>query len=259
MQPADKAEPTQFDWRGTVPTYSQSISSLLYREFIMSLRHRKISMRQFGSFRRNIDGFWPIGAMSATAVIFAKFVDSAVAAWGRLDIIIANAGICIPEVWSDVTPKSFQDHLDINVTGVWNTVMAGAHHIIAGGKGGSVVLTSSYAGKKVQPFMVHYTTSKHAVTGMTRAFAAELGRYDIRVNSIHPGAVGTAMGSGEMATQISRIYAQYPRLASMGTSFIDPPRTSPEEVAACVAFLVSDAARFITAEHLSIDGGAQYF
>ena len=86
----------------------------------------------------------------------------------------------------------------INVTGTWNTVMAGAQHIIDGGRGGSVILISSAAGIKLQPFMIHYTASKHAVTGMARAFAAELGKHTIRVNSVHPGPVVTDMGSGDM-------------------------------------------------------------
>jgi NAD(P)-dependent dehydrogenase (short-subunit alcohol dehydrogenase family) len=81
------------------------------------------------------------------------------------------------------TPEDFRDVIDVNVTGTWNTVMAGAQKIIDGGRGGSIVLISSAAGIKMQPFMVHYTASKHAVTGMARAFAAELGRYSIRVNS----------------------------------------------------------------------------
>jgi NAD(P)-dependent dehydrogenase (short-subunit alcohol dehydrogenase family) len=65
--------------------------------------------------------------------------------------------------------------MDINVIGTWNTVMAGAQKIIDGGRGGSIILISSAAGIKMQPFMIHYTASKHAVTGMSRAFAAELG------------------------------------------------------------------------------------
>ena len=77
--------------------------------------------------------------------------------------------------------------MDVNVTGTWNTVMAGAQKIIDGGRGGSIILISSAAGVKLQPFMIHYTASKHAVTGMARAFAAELGRHSIRVNSVHPG------------------------------------------------------------------------
>jgi SDR family mycofactocin-dependent oxidoreductase len=187
------------------------------------------------------------------------FLERGVAELGRLDLIVANAGICIPQTWDEITPQTFRDTLDINVVGVWNTVMAGAPHIIAGGNGGAIVLTSSYAGKKMQPFMIHYTASKHAVTGMTRGFAAELGKHGIRVNSLHPGGVNTPMGSGDMITQIERTNATNPKLALMGTPFIEPAWAEPEEMADAVAFLLSGEARFITAEHLSVDGGSQYF
>ena len=178
---------------------------------------------------------------------------------GRLDVVVANAGICIPATWDQTTPAVFKDTMDINVTGVWNTVMAAAPHLVDGGAGGAIVLTSSYAGMKMQPFMIHYTASKHAVTGMTRAFAAELGRHDIRVNSVHPGAVATPMGSGDMVSAIERTNASNPKLALMGTAFLNQPWMPAEEIAGAVAFLVSDDAKFITAEHLSIDAGAQYF
>lgn len=112
--------------------------------------------------------------------------------------------------------------------------MVSADHLIAGG-GGSVVLISSYAGKKVQPSMVSYTTSKHAVAGMTRAFAAELGKHKIRVNSIHPGAVDTPMG----------------------TPFLPQFVASADEISSTVLFLASDDSGFITSEHISVDGGAQ--
>jgi len=187
------------------------------------------------------------------------FVDAGVTEFGRLDLVVANAGICIPATWDETTPAMFKDTMDINVTGVWNTVMASAPHLIAGGNGGAIVLTSSYAGKKMQPFMIHYTTSKHAVTGMTRAFAAELGKHDIRVNSVHPGAVATPMGSGDMVDAIERTNASNPKLAVMGTAFLNQGWMEADEIASAVAFLLSDDARFITAEHLSIDAGAQYF
>ena len=125
---------------------------------------------------------------------------------GRLDIIVANAGICSPAPWDQITPQAFRDTIDTNVIGTWNTVMAGAHHIIDGGRGGSIILIGSAAGIKMQSFMIHYTASKHAVVGMARAFAAELGRYNIRVNSLNPGAVSTPMGTGRMreALQVGR-------------------------------------------------------
>jgi SDR family mycofactocin-dependent oxidoreductase len=187
------------------------------------------------------------------------FVAKGVSEFGRLDVVVANAGICIPMTWDETPREVFKDTMDINVTGVWNTVMAAAPHMIEAGNGGSIVLISSYAGKKMQPFMIHYTTSKHAVTGMTRGFAAELGKHGIRVNSVHPGGVNTPMGGGDMMTQIERTNASNPKLALMGTTFIEPAWAEADQIADAVAFLVSDQARFITAEHLSVDGGAQYF
>lgn len=185
--------------------------------------------------------------------------DEGVAALGRLDIAVANAGICIPQTWDEITPESFKATMDTNVTGTWNTVMVAAPHIIEGGRGGSIILTSSYAGKKMQPFMVHYTTSKHAVTGMTRAFAAELGKHNIRVNSVHPGAVNSPMGSGDMQKEIERTNESYPQLAAMGTPVIPVYAAECEDIANTVAFLASDDARVITSEHVSVDAGMQHF
>ena len=185
-------------------------------------------------------------------------VERGIALFGRLDIVVANAGICIPARWDETTPEMFQVTMDTNVTGVWNTVMATAPHLVAGG-GGSIILTSSYAGKKMQPFMVHYTASKHAVTGMTRAFAAELGKHSVRVNSVHPGAVNTPMGSGDMVSALTRAAESNPSLNNMGTPFLPSWAAEAEDIANAVAFLASDDARMITAEHLSIDAGSQYF
>lgn len=187
-----------------------------------------------------------------------KIVDDGVAELGRLDVVVANAGICMPQVWDSITPQDFADTMDINVTGVWNTVMATAQHVIDAG-GGSIILTSSYAGKKIQPFMIHYTTSKHAVVGMTRAFAAELGPRNVRVNSIHPGGVATPMGGGGMMDQLEKVGATNPPLNLMGTTFLEQAYAEPEEISNVVAFLASDESKFISAEHISIDGGSQYF
>ena len=187
------------------------------------------------------------------------FVGRGVTELGRLDIVVANAAIFVPGTWDEITPTMFKDTMDINVTGVWNTVMACAPHVVAGGHGGSVVIISSGAGRKLQPFAIPYTTSKHAVTGMTRAFAAELGKHDIRVNSVHPGAVATPMGGGDVMAAMERVGASNPKLAAMGTTFLDQGWTEADQIANAVAFLVSDEARFITAEHLSVDGGVQHF
>lgn len=185
-------------------------------------------------------------------------VDAGVAELGRLDVIVANAGITAPQAWNAITPEDFRDVTDVNITGTWNTVMAGAHHIVDGGRGGSIILVSSAAGLKMQPFMVHYTASKHAVTGMARAFAAELGRHRIRVNSLHPGAVATPMGSGDMVDGLVRADATNPGLMNMVTPFI-PDIAQPEDISDAVAWLASDESRFVTAAAIAVDMGSTQF
>ena len=181
--------------------------------------------------------------------------DRAVAELGRLDIIVANAGICCPSPWDQITSKAFRDTVDINVVGTWNTVMAGAHHMVAGGRGGSIILIGSAAGVKMQAFMVHYTASKHAITGMARAFAAELGRHNIRVNSLHPGAVNTPMTTGRMREVLESAADTYPHLRGMHKPLLPEGIAQPEDIADAVAWLASDHSRFVTASQISVDLG----
>jgi NAD(P)-dependent dehydrogenase (short-subunit alcohol dehydrogenase family) len=185
-------------------------------------------------------------------------VDGAVAELGRLDVVVANAGICVPKPWDQVTPKIYEDTISTNVTGTWNTVMAGAPHLVTAG-GGSVILISSAAGLKVQPFMVPYTTSKFAVRGMAKAFAAELGKYGIRVNSVHPTGVNTPMGSGGMQAELGAAIAGYERLGAMFINMLPVEITEPEDVADTVLFLASDESKFITAHELAPDAGVTEF
>jgi NAD(P)-dependent dehydrogenase (short-subunit alcohol dehydrogenase family) len=186
-------------------------------------------------------------------------VDSGVGELGRLDVIVANAGIAAPQVWNEITPESFRDVMEVNVTGTWNAVMAGAQHIIDGDRGGSIILISSAAGIKMQPFMIHYTASKHAVTGMARAFAAELGKHSIRVNSVHPGAVNSDMGSGDMIGAIGRTMETNPQLAHMITPFLPTWMAEPEDIANAVLWLASDESKLVTATAMSIDQGATQY
>jgi len=172
---------------------------------------------------------------------------------------VANAAIAAPQVWSDITPEDFRDVIDVNVTGTWNTVMAGAQKIVDGGRGGSIILISSAAGIKVQPFMVHYTASKHAVTGMARAFAAELGKYSIRVNSVHPGPVNTPMGSGEMVDTVMKATETNPQLANMLTPFLPNWVAQPDDIADAVLWLASDESKNVTAARISVDQGSTQY
>jgi len=185
-------------------------------------------------------------------------VDGGVEQLGRLDIIVANAGICCPSPWDQITSKAFRDTVDINVVGTWNTVMAGAHHMVAGGRGGSIILIGSAAGVKMQAFMVHYTASKHAITGMARAFAAELGRHNIRVNSLHPGAVNTPMTTGRMREALESAADTYPHLRGMHKPLLPEGIAQPEDIADAVAWLASDHSRFVTASQISVDLGVAH-
>jgi SDR family mycofactocin-dependent oxidoreductase len=185
-------------------------------------------------------------------------VDDGVAELGRLDVVVANAGICVPRAWDKVTPKIFDDTISTNVTGVWNTVMAGAPHLVTAG-GGSVIIISSAAGLKVQPFMVPYTTSKWAVRGMSKAFAAELGQHHIRVNTVHPTGVNTPMGTGDMQAVLGEAIGGYPRLAPMFTNLLPVDITQPEDVADTVLFLASDESKYITAHEIAPDAGVTEF
>jgi SDR family mycofactocin-dependent oxidoreductase len=181
-------------------------------------------------------------------------VDGAVAELGRLDVVVANAGICVPAMWDRVTTELFEYHQSTNVTGTWNTVMAAAPHLVEAG-GGSVILISSAAGITVQPFLVPYTTSKFAVRGMAKAFAVELGEYNVRVNSVHPCAVRTDMGGGDVLGIIGEALEAHPNLAGMFTNILPRDQAEPRDIADTVLFLASDESRFFTAHELAPDAG----
>jgi SDR family mycofactocin-dependent oxidoreductase len=204
--------------------------------------------------RRVISGVVDVRDLAALRAI----VDDAVEQLGRLDVVVANAGICVPKAWDATTPTIFDDTISTNVTGVWNTVMVAAPHLVRAG-GGSIILISSAAGLKVQPFMVPYTTSKFAVRGMAKAFAAELGKHQIRVNSVHPTGVNTPMGSGNMQAELGAAIAGYDRLGAMFMNMLPVDITEPEDVADTVLFLASDESRFITAHELAPDAGVTEF
>jgi SDR family mycofactocin-dependent oxidoreductase len=185
-------------------------------------------------------------------------VDDAVAALGRLDVIVANAGICVIKPWDQHTAQMYEDVISTNVTGTWNTIMAGAPHLVAAG-GGSVIVISSAAGIKVQPFMVPYTTSKFAVRGMAKAFAAELGKHMIRVNSVHPTGVNTGMGTGGAQQAIMEAMGSWERLGPMMMNMLPVDITQPEDVADTVLFLASDESKYITAHEIAPDAGITEF
>jgi len=191
-------------------------------------------------------------------------VDSAVQQLGRLDIIVANAGISHAGDTLDKTSEpDWQDMIDVNLSGVWKTVKAGVPHILAGGLGGSIVLTSSISGLKANifPHLGHYVAAKHGVVGLMRAFAVELGQYMIRVNSVHPTHVHTPMVMNEGAYKMVRPDLENPGPADAAPFFqmshiLPIPWVEPEDISNAVLFLASDESRYITGVTLPIDAGS---
>jgi SDR family mycofactocin-dependent oxidoreductase len=184
--------------------------------------------------------------------------DEGAAELGKLDVVVANAGICIMAPWDQVTPEMFRDTVDVNLVGTWNTVMATAPHLVRNG-GGSIILVSSVAGLKGLPFLTPYVASKHGVTGLARSFASELAKHRIRVNSLHPSGVRTAMADGDAMTAFGPALTDNPRVAAMFTNTFPLEISEPEDQANAVLFLASDESRPVTALAMTTDlGNAQY-
>jgi SDR family mycofactocin-dependent oxidoreductase len=189
-------------------------------------------------------------------------VDDGVAQLGRLDVIVANAGIGTGGAMLDEMDETrWQDTIDVNLTGCWKTVKAGVAHIKAGGRGGSIILTSSVGGLKAYPHVGHYVSAKHGVVGLMRTFAVELGPHSIRVNAVHPTHVNTPMLMNESTYTSFR-----PDLANPGQDDLIPicqnfhllpiPWVQPEDISNAVLFLASDESRYITGVPLAIDAGS---
>ena len=179
-------------------------------------------------------------------------VDAGVAQLGRLDIVSANAGICTAQPWDEVTPAVWQDTLDTNLTGVWNTMVVSVPHLIAAG-GGSIICTSSTAGLKGMPFLAPYVAAKHGVVGIARTMANELGRHMIRVNTVHPTGVDTPMGHGLGA--LEPLKERDARLGPIYLNTLPVENVDPRDVSNAVLFLASDEARYVTGLEFTVDAG----
>ncbi len=188
-------------------------------------------------------------------------VDAGVEQLGRLDIIVANAGIGNGGVTLDKTSEAdWTDMIDVNLTGVWKTVKAGVPHILAGGRGGSIILISSVGGLKAFPHTGHYVAAKHGVVGLMRAFAVELGQHNIRVNSVHPTNVNTPMFMNDVTMRLYRPDLENPGLDDMAVAaqmmhVMPIGWVEPVDITNAVLFLASDEARYITGVTLPIDAG----
>lgn len=190
-----------------------------------------------------------------------KAVDDAVTRLGRLDIVSANAGILSFGSLTDLSEETWRTMIDTNLTSVWHTAKAAAPHLIEGGRGGSIVLTSSIAGLQGMPSIGHYVSAKHGLVGLMRTLALELGEHSIRVNSIHPTQVDTDMVQHEEMYKMFRPDLNSPTRddfieASQATHVLPTPWAESIDISNALLFLVSDEARYITGVTLPVDAGA---
>ena len=179
-------------------------------------------------------------------------VDSAVAQLGRLDVVCANAGICTIQPWDEVTSAVWQDTLDTNLTGVWNTMVAAAPHLIAAG-GGSIICTSSTAGIKGLPFLAPYVAAKHGVVGIARTMANELARHHIRVNTVHPTGVDTPMSAG--VGGLDPLIGTDQNLGPIFMNTLPVQSVDARDISNAVLFLASDESRYVTGLEFTVDAG----
>ena len=172
---------------------------------------------------------------------------------GHIDVVVANAGILNWAKSHELSEEQWQDVIDVNLTGVYKTIEATLPHMLAQGTGGSIIVTSSSAGLKGQPFTLSYTAAKHGVVGIVNAIAIEYGDYGIRANSIHPCGVRTPMGDAPGLMELIEERAETVGPVFMNTLPID--FVEPEDISAAVAFLASDDSKYVTGLQLKVDAG----
>jgi len=185
-----------------------------------------------------------------------------VAELGRLDVVVASAGISPPayRLW-EIPTEQWDDIIGVNLTGVFHTLAVSVPHLLAGRRGGSIIVISSGAAMNNVPNMSDYVTTKTGVIGMAKSLANEVAHKQIRVNVIAPGTVNTPMvTANEPQFRLFRPDLPNPSLEDCKDGFtrmmpMGKPWLEPDEISRAVLFLASDEARWITGVVLPVDQG----
>ncbi|KAA0120925.1 mycofactocin-coupled SDR family oxidoreductase [Mycolicibacterium sp. P9-22] len=184
-----------------------------------------------------------------------------VAELGRLDIVVANAGILTMGAAHEQSEEQWSTMLDVNLTGVWHTVKAAIPILIDQGTGGSMILTSSLMGLKGGSWAISYAAAKFGVVGITKSLAIELAPHRIRVNTVHPTNVHTPMLDNDFIIRTLAPDVTDPTWADT-SEFLSSmnawplPTIEAQDVSNAVLFLASEESRFVTGISLPIDLGA---
>jgi SDR family mycofactocin-dependent oxidoreductase len=179
---------------------------------------------------------------------------------GRLDIVVANAGIWSAAPFVDMSDEMYRDMIDVQMHGPYNTCKATVPILIEQGSGGSIVIISSTAGMRGFPNQVHYNMGKHAVVGLMRTLANELAPHFIRANTIHPSSVFSKMIDNEAIWSAFAPGVENPTVADFGDTFtamnlLPIPWMQPVDISNAVAWLASDESRYVTGITLPVDAG----
>ncbi len=183
-----------------------------------------------------------------------QLVSDGVEQFGRLDILVANAGVLSwGRVW-ELTDEQWDAVIGVNLSGTWRSLRAVIPAMIEAGNGGSIVVVSSSAGLKATPGNGHYSAAKHGLVGLTNTLAIELGEFAIRVNSIHPYSVDTPMIEPELMMQV---FAEHPRYVhSFGPMLLQPNGfMAADEVSDVVVWLAGAGSGTLTGAQIPVDKG----
>ncbi len=196
-----------------------------------------------------------------------QVVADAIDQFGRLDIVVANAGVLSWGRMFEMSEEQWDSVIDVNLNGTWRTVRAAVPAMIEAGNGGSIIIVSSSAGLKATPGNSHYAASKHGLVAITNSLALEVGEYGIRVNSIHPYSIGTPMVEPEAMMEIFGKYPTYIHSFSpmpfrpvnhQGKKGLQEFMTA-EEVSDVVAWLAGDGSATISGSQIAVDRGTMKY
>lgn len=181
--------------------------------------------------------------------------------YGRLDVILANAGTYSPGPVQWLTSEAWDETIGINLTGVFNTVRAGVKRMIEQDEGGAIVITSSTAGLRGFYGSPAYNAAKHGLVGLMRSLALELAPNNIRVNTVHPTSVHTPMIINDVFPKLVRMDLENPTTEDAGDFLrpqqaLDTPWLDAGDISDAIMWLCSDEARYITGTTLPVDAGA---